>query len=1166
MDLTDALLQMLETKMLESSMDDRKRDDALDELLPSVEGFSKVLSGFFDSSDAFEDMAVSMLGPVFEVKGADSSDYAIHARSRLDFLSSALRAFEREPSVNKLKLFEIIVDNLLPSLDVLTPEESRVSLGALSVCLPKMREMGFEEAMNLAYNVKTVLRNSRDRAVGVLSKLCVLVEQGMNPNAVLRKAYELGLERQFVRSPAGNSGETGAVEYEGRMAEGLAQPVEDCDGFAWRFLLLADMTITLKKLAPDYKLHSWALIKGVDELIRATSSPAGRDAVLSYAQEMLEKHKINPYWIMCYVPSAVPDLDALHLHILTPLCESLCIEEDTSRREAESRGAFRYGITMLGRCARDWREFEKGVGELSSLVIKIRAWSISSEVISLAANLGISDFAELAEVLHYLNSIVSREAFLRSLNYYLPIELNLLNRKLSDLHALAERLSNFDGDILGMICQRLSSSDISDELSFFALLSSLRDVSEEMRHARPKSQEHEGNMKQRMYARRAIASYIDMWKHLANRSDGANSTRAIVQFGKLCASHPSLVTSDLARHLSRLPIAECEKLLDTLCKESSSIHPDAEARLRLGIALAKLYRKYDDYATAFSKVVALSEKNLSIALISNAFERVSDASDVENVCALLGLSQVDANALARAIQSSTRMSFVEMRPALRECARLGNAGIDASRELIVVSSHLQKKGIKGKAYEALIVEMSNWFERLSKMGCMPIGAVALAPLCIIPSAQSAERTFIPSISKALLQLEELLLKTNSEDRALMGHAVLRSTIMNYEVALKAYEQCISHRKKKCEHSHHAFNLARQVLDATNYGERTTLLVDQLFSLNHILHPLLSTALMTKFANVHPNLELFSTYLHDLDELSGMCVGDDDLYSIGCALAVCMSSEEMDALARQFKDHLSARKDGMCALPDLSRLRVKDRRSGAMANVLDYLLTVSDQYSYITRALASVCEDCEEYVESCKAAIAYVEANVRPLDCTMLKIALGKGNNTVRASSDVVPMLHAIRSASEKLDAISSNGRPAAELSYDDLSVLRCGSSSEFQDRLSLLCELARQCVEQGLELHGILCELARASRLSHELSLQALRGSLRLLSAKLDPSKYVAFAEKSQSLFGRRAPEVMAKLASAYLIVRPEDARSLDRKLENARTRSEVSSVLDELFLKWPSS
>ena len=1211
MDISDTLLQILETKLLESNMDDQKREDALEEISVSVENFSKTISLFFESSDAFLEMAISMLEPVLNVKNSDTSDFPLHIRAKFDFLSSVLPQFERETSVNKLKLFETFVDILLPSLEKLTSEDGRALLNALSNCMPKMREMGFEETMNLAYNIRSVLRNSQKHAVKVLKKMCILIEEGMNPNAVLRKTYELGLDYPHRREiEMAQSSDYLSSSY----VEGSEQPksIESIESekenlyfinkeggeatngeteFAKRFLLLADMTINLKKLAPDYRLHSWALIKGVDELLRTCREPKFRDDLLLFSQKMLNDYKINPYWVMCYIPNSVPSLEFDKLLVVSPLCKAIGQEEDTSRREAESRGAFKYGITMLGRATKDWNEFELGVKQLSNLVEKIRTWGISSEVLYLASNLNITQFSELNEVFHYLNSIGSRDIFLRSLNYYLPIELNLLNRKLSELPSLCEKLSKFDSDILTMLCQRLSSSDIQNETTFFSLLTALNEVFIKMECLR--ADKHEGKMKSRMYGRRAIASYIEIWKHIS-KTQGYETSQVLAKFGKLCAEHPTLVNYELARHLCKIYISECEKILEFLCKLSDETQSNkSDGVLRLGFALAKLYQKYEDFENVFKKIILICEKKgLPISLISNAYERISDANDADNFFNLLSCETIDSKVLAIAMQTSSRLGVIEMRQALKESLRLGEAGIDAVRELLVVSSYLSKKGIKGKAQEGIMNVMSSWFERLSKMGCMPIGSIALLPLSVIQSTSQAINLSINQsknqepqvLNKALLQLEEVLLKTNEEDRMLIGYSVLRMNVHNFSNTLQAFERCINFRRKN-KNEYYVFELARQVLELTNYGEHAVLLLDRILEAKNVPTYLVSTSLISKYASYHEKLDLFSTYLHVLNELSGMMMhkgmNECDIFSVGTSLAVCKSAEEMDVLARLFKEHISA--EHVCnEIPDISRYVVECKcnlisemgnreisggkrcvMSSCLHKVLSFTSSVEKRYSFIPRFFVRVCENPDDFVERCKFCIESLNSMnefEKEVSEIILRQLFIKGNLAIRTSYEVEQSIRAIAGALDKLRSVKDKDKIL--YAFSESLFTRCVSNYDFQEHLGIVVDIVMQGIDKGLDVQQILNGLSLSSKVSHELAIYTMRGCLRLLSAGINPLKFVLASEKIYSIFGRRAPEIMTKIASAYIANQPEKGKEIDEIVTNIKNRAELEKFLEDFIDK----
>ncbi|MEM2900321.1 MAG: hypothetical protein QXT63_05970, partial [Thermoplasmata archaeon] len=288
---------------------------------------------------------------------------------------------------------------------------------------------------------------------------------------------------------------------------------------------------------------------------------------------------------------------------------------------------------------------------------------------------------------------------------------------------------------------------------------------------------------------------------------------------------------------------------------------------------------------------------------------------------------IDSQLVCRAIESTNKLGVIEMRQALRESVRLGALGIDAVRELLVISSYLSKRGIKGKVHEEIVKIMSAWFERLSKMGCMPIGSISHLPLSVIQLTNQDSQV----LNKALLQLEEVLLKTNEEDRMLMGASLLRMNVLNYLNTLRAFEKCISYRRKN-EKERFIFEIARQVLELTNYGEHAILILERIFEAKTISSNLLAVSLIPRYASYHQKLDSFSTYLHMINNLSDMILqkgmNECDIISVGSALAVCKSTEEMDILARLFKEHIN-KEHISNEVPEISKYIVECRCNNPM---------------------------------------------------------------------------------------------------------------------------------------------------------------------------------------------------------------------------------------------
>ncbi|MEM2900320.1 MAG: hypothetical protein QXT63_05965, partial [Thermoplasmata archaeon] len=238
-------------------------------------------------------------------------------------------------------------------------------------------------------------------------------------------------------------------------------------------------------------------------------------------------------------------------------------------------------------------------------------------------------------------------------------------------------------------------------------------------------------------------------------------------------------------------------------------------------------------------------------------------------------------------------------------------------------------------------------------------------------------------------------------------------------------------------------------------------------------------------------------------------------------------------------------------------------STCMQKVLSQSTSIEKRFSFIPRYLVKVCENPDVFVERCKSCIEFLNSMneyERGISEIILKQLFLKGNSAVTTSYEVEQTLRAISSAIERLRNIKNKG--SLHSAFSEFLFVRCVSNYDFQERLGIIVEIVLQGVEKGLDVKQIFSGIARASLRSSDLAVHTMRGCLRLLSAGIDPVKFVFSCEKIDSIFGKRAPEIMSKIATAYIANQPEKAKDIDEMLTKIKNRTEVMKFLEDFLDK----
>jgi hypothetical protein len=233
----------------------------------------------------------------------------------------------------------------------------------------------------------------------------------------------------------------------------------------------------------------------------------------------------------------------------------------------------------------------------------------------------------------------------------------------------------------------------------------------------------------------------------------------------------------------------------------------------------------------------------------------------------------------------------------------------------------------------------------------------------------------------------------------------------------------------------------------------------------------------------------------------------------------------------------------------------------MQKVLSLSTSIEKRFSFIPRFLVKVCENPDDFVERCKSCIEFLNSMneyEKGISEIVLKQLFLKGNSAVTTSYEVEQTFRAIANAIEKLRNVKN--KDSLNSAFSEFLFVRCVSNYDFQERLGIIVEILLQGLERGLEVKQIFSGIADATTRSSELALHTMRGCLRLLSAGIDPVKFVFVCEKIDSIFGKRAPEIMSKIASAYIANQPEKAKEIDEMLTKIKSRDEVLKFL-EVFL-----